>query len=89
MRFPIFVDRPQVMRDFFKKQGVYLGDWYAHVIDPKESNFSAVHYTRGSCLQAELLANKIINLPLYPAMTDKDVEKVVRVLKKYYLEKKL
>jgi perosamine synthetase len=83
LRFPIFVDNALAMKMYFKKKGIYLGDWYANVVDPKGSDFEKVYYTKGSCPTAELLAKKISNLPTYPVMSDGDVEKVIDVLKSY------
>lgn len=39
-------------------------------------------YTRGLCPKAEQLYERIITLPLYYAMTDEDVESVIRAVKK-------
>jgi len=83
LRFPIFMKHPTTAREYFRKSGMYLGDWYAHVIDPRDSNFSAVGYIRGSCPRAEEAARAIVNLPTYPLMTEEDAHAVVDVLRHY------
>lgn len=84
LRFPLRVANPQAMRSFFKaKRNIYLGDWYAHVLDPRGSDFTAVSYTKGSCPVAEAIACEIINLPTYPSMSDNDVTEVIDLLKQY------
>jgi len=83
IRFPLFIEKPSALREYFRKENIYLGNWYHNVIDPVDSNFSAVGYTRGSCKMAEILARKIINLPTYPAMEEEDVRRVIQILKNY------
>lgn len=83
LRFPLFVDKPDSYIQFFRQKGIYLGKWYSEVVDPKGTNFQKINYQIGSCPNAEMLAKKVINLPTYPTMTTKDVEKVIRVLKAY------
>ena len=85
LRFPIFTEHPATVREYFRNLHIYLGDWYAHVIDPRDSNFTAVAYVRGSCPKAEQCAQKIVNLPTYPIMTDEDVQIVLETLKQYVL----
>lgn len=46
-------------------------------------------YKRGLCPNAEKLYERMITIPLYPAMTDEDVESVIRAVKKvieFYLK---
>lgn len=83
LRFPIYLEKPFAMKEYFRSQQIYLGDWYANIIDPKDTNFSAIGYVRGSCPQAEYYAHRIINLPTYPAMEDNDVTRVLDVLRNY------
>jgi perosamine synthetase len=83
LRFPVFIKHPQTAREFFRTYAIYLGDWYAHVIDPRKTNMTAVGYVRGSCPKAEELAKKVINLPTFPTMTDEEVRLVLDTLKNY------
>lgn len=58
LRYPMRVDEPEKIIAKAKKQGVLLGNWYHHVIDPVP-----VAYKPGSCPRAEDAAKHIINLP--------------------------
>lgn len=83
LRFPMLVDKPKELLAFAKKGGILIGDWYSNIIDPKGVNLNKVGYIIGSCPVAEEAASKIINLPTYPRMTNKDVEKVIRVIREF------
>ena len=83
LRFPITIEKRDEILALLKKHGVYLGTWYANVIDPKGVDFDKVFYKRGSCPNAEKIAGSILNLPTYPTMILKDAKKVVTLLKQY------
>lgn len=51
--------------------------------------YKKLGYKRGICPNAEKLYERIITIPLYPAMTDEDVESVITAIKKvvgFYLK---
>lgn len=83
LRFPLLVKRRDEVLAYFKKHGVYLGNWYAEIVDPKGVDLEKVHYTKGSCPNAEAIAQTILNLPTYPTMSYVDAKKVVRLFKAY------
>lgn len=83
LRFPLFVNNRNELLQSAKKQHLYLGTWYSEVIDPKSVNFEKMHYVKGSCPNAEKIANKIINLPTYPTMSKDDQKKVINFIKTY------
>ena len=70
LRFPLFVQDREVLVAKAKSQGILLGNWYSHVIDPAKSDMKKIGYTRGSCPNAEKTASKIINLPTRIALSD-------------------
>lgn len=75
LRYPVLINDPvRVMRQA-KRQGILLGNWYHHVIDPKGVDLKAAGYVRGSCPHAETAAEHIVNLPTL--ITKKDVRKVI------------
>lgn len=84
LRYPILVDNPQKLMDFARKKRIYLGNWYDSVIAPKDSDPTKIYYLKGSCPKAEKLASKTVNLLLNPNMSEKDVWKIVKVVKDYY-----
>ncbi|MDO8621390.1 MAG: DegT/DnrJ/EryC1/StrS family aminotransferase [Candidatus Levybacteria bacterium] len=74
LRVPILVENKDRLFSYFKKRNIYLGDWYSNIIDPKSV---------GSCPNTENIAKKIVNLPSYPTLSQKEVLKVVALLKDY------
>jgi perosamine synthetase len=62
LRFPILVENRDFVLEKFKKENVYLGDWYRCVLDPC-SDLKFFDYEIGSCPKAEKITKKIVNLP--------------------------
>lgn len=83
LRFPILSDRKDELLSKFKKNQIYLGNWYSSTIDPKGVNFDNIFYVKSSCPKAEQVAKKIINLPTYPRMEIAYAKKIVDLLSKY------
>jgi perosamine synthetase len=83
LRFPIFVTNRDEVLQKLKSKGMYLGNWYSHVIDPKGTSFEQIFYTRGSCPKAEYIAKIIINLPTYQSVSRNDAKKIVTLITKY------
>lgn len=73
LRYPMRVDEPEKIIAKAKKQGILLGNWYHHVVDPV-----AIGYTTGSCPRAEEAAKHIINLPT--RISPKDAKRVIEAL---------
>ena len=63
-----------------RRQGIYLGDWYASVIAPADTDLEKMHYIQGSCPKAEQVAKQIFNLPTHINISPKDARKIVEVL---------
>lgn len=88
LRYPLLVNNPKKLLKFAKKRKILLGDWYSNIVDPKDVNLRKVGYVPRSCPTAEAVASKIVNLPTYPRMTRGDVEKVINIVKKFYVRNK-
>ena len=84
LRYSILVENPDELRKFAKKRDIILGNWYSNVIDPKGTDFGKIGYQKGSCPAAEEIAGKIVNLPTYPRMSQKDAMMVVGIIKEYF-----
>ena len=67
----------------FKKDLIYLGDWYSYIIDPKGSA-ERVKYRKGECTVAEKTSTEIVNLPCNPTLKDEDVERVLQSIDRFY-----
>jgi len=77
LRFPILIENRDFVLEKFKKENIYLGDWYKCVLDPC-SDLKNFDYKIGSCPQAEKKAKMIINLP---TLIDKEkAEYIVKIL---------
>lgn len=83
LRFAIEVDSPWQLLSMAKKREVLLGDWYSHVVDPKDVVLAKIGYRMGSCPLAEKAASRIINLPTYPRMTIEDAKRVIQIVNNY------
>lgn len=83
LRFPIISENRDEIVNFFKKNKIYLGDWYSNIIDPKGVDFEKIFFEKSSCPKALYYASQVINLPTYPTMTINDAKKVVKLLKEY------
>jgi dTDP-4-amino-4,6-dideoxygalactose transaminase len=77
LRFPILIENRDFVLEKFKKENIYLGDWYRCVLDPC-SDLKIFDYEIGSCPKAEKIIKKIINLP-----TLIEKEKAEYIIKKF------
>lgn len=87
LRYSIFVDEPNKLREFAAKRNIFLGDWYDGVVAPKGVDLEGVGYVAGSCPKAEEYTRKIVNLPTSPNLTMDDVQRVVSLVKIWKLKK--
>lgn len=83
LRFPLLVERRDDLIFNLKKKNIYIDKWYSNVIDPRGVDFEKIYYKKGSCPNAEVISQQIINLPTSPTMTKEDVQKIVYLVKKY------
>ncbi len=78
LRYPFYSHDPEKLRQRAKKEGILLGNWYHHVIDPTGADLPAVGYTAGSCPKAEKAASNVVNLPT--RISEQEARKVLEVL---------
>lgn len=83
LRYPLLIENAKGCIAFLRKQHMYIGNWYSNVIDPKGVSLKKLGYTAGMCSQAEYIATHMVNLPTYPALTDKEVYTITKALKAY------
>jgi len=88
LRYPIVVDNRDELVRLGRKNGIYFGTWYAHIIDPYQVSYTTVRYTLGSCPVAENIAKRILNVPTYPLMNTRKVQKIITFLDKYLVKTK-
>lgn len=85
LRVPYLVSDRDALVQACKKELIYLGTWYSHVIDPGEIPLKKLGYRKNECPIAEKISNQIINLPVNPTLSKEDITRVIRSIKKYEL----
>ncbi|QQS38563.1 aminotransferase class I/II-fold pyridoxal phosphate-dependent enzyme [Candidatus Woesebacteria bacterium] len=80
LRFPILVDDPKRILEIAKEKKILLGNWYTNIIDPK-CDLENVGYRLGDCPHAEYLSKRVVNLPTYPNLDEKQVHQVISLIK--------
>lgn len=83
LRLPLLVTDAKQLKLFARKNGVYLGDWYSNLIDPKGTDIQRFFYDTAKCPVALHVAKHIVNLPTYPTLQEKEIEKVAKIVKQY------
>lgn len=83
LRYPVFLQNPKEFKQYMRQHGVYVGDWYSNVIDPKGTDIYSLHYQSGLCPRAELIASHIANLPTYPTLKITETKKVATLYRAY------
>lgn len=81
LRFPLMTENAESIYDKAKSKKIILGRWYSNIIDPKGVDIVKIGYELGSCPKAEEAAKKIINLPTYPTLGERQVSQLVTFLK--------
>lgn len=85
LRIPYLVADRDALVQACKKELIYLGTWYSHVIDPGEISLKSLGYKKKECPVAEKISSQIINLPVNPTLGKEDITRVIRSIKKYEL----
>ncbi len=83
LRYPILTKKPKELMTFAKKQGIILGDWYSCVIAPCDSDINKTGYHAGDCPNAEHLAAQSVNLPTDRHITEKQADKIIKIINSY------
>jgi len=83
LRFPIVVERRDELLLEAKKQRIVLGDWYKTILYAPQKTLKLLGYTQGSCPNAEYLSKRIVNLPTFINLTEKDALRISSLVKKY------
>ncbi len=81
LRFPVFSENREKILDNFKRENIYLGDWYTSVLAPK-CNLMLFNY-QFDCHQAEEISKKILNLPTHIDVSEADAYKIIELFKKW------
>jgi len=83
LRYPLLTKNPKKLLAYAKKQGIILGDWYSCVIAPCDSDINKTGYHTGDCPNAERLAAESVNLPTDRHITEKQADKIIKIINSY------
>lgn len=83
LRYPIQIKNVNEVIVQARKQGIYLGDWYSSPIAPKDINNNSTFYTSGEALNCENINQKILNLPTFPKLKSKEINKIIKIVNQY------
>ena len=80
-KFPILMGNADQIREFMKPNNIHLDDgWTGASVCPRSVDQIASGYEKGSCPQAEMIADQILTLPTHPTMTMSQAQKLVKIL---------
>lgn len=83
LRFNIEMSKSEMLFIVAKKHHVILGNWYKNIIDPIGVRLEKIGYKIGLCPKAEKAAQRSINLPTYPRLSNGDLNYIIELIKKY------
>jgi dTDP-4-amino-4,6-dideoxygalactose transaminase len=86
MRYPVAVDYPYIVKNKLQKEEVIIGNWYNYPVIPKDIDLKRIQYHVGSCPNTEYIMEHMINLPTSMDVTEKDVERIVDLVKENIIE---
>ena len=86
LRFPLRATKAEEVLFRAKKNGMLLGNWYHHVVDPVGTDLAHIGYEWGSCPAAEAAARTIFNLPTYPTLGAQAHTQVSAFINTFYAE---
>jgi dTDP-4-amino-4,6-dideoxygalactose transaminase len=86
MRYPVAVDYPYIVKNKLQKEEVIIGNWYNYPVIPKGIDLKRIQYHVGSCPNTEYIMEHMINLPTSMDVTEKDVERIVDLVKENIIE---
>lgn len=80
-KFVIVVKSKEGLRDYLAKYGIQTKNVYPQPLYDEPIFYE---YKKGVCVNAEVITKGNIALPIFPDMTDEEVEYVIEMVKKFY-----
>ncbi len=80
--FEVQVDSRENFIEYMETNNIYCGMHYpipCHL----QNAFSFLKYSEGTCLNAEKLAKSCVSLPMFPELTDEEIERIIDACNKY------
>ena len=83
MRYPVLVENSDKILIEMKKYNIHLDDgWRKSPVVPPDTDLKEMKYVRGSCPEAEKLAEIILNLPTHINITQEKAQRIINILEK-------
>ena len=79
--FTVLAENKKKLIKKARRKHIILGDWFPQAVGPIEVNLEKCDYKKGSCPVAEEVSLKCVNLPTHFRMDERDVGRVVRVIR--------
>lgn len=83
LRFPVLIkeDKVKKLMDVMKQHNVIIGDWYRKILYADLATLKLLGYHSGDTPNAELVAQRIINLPTGLNVTPQRAEEIAEIVK--------
>ena len=81
IRFPILVENRDKYLEKLNSNLIEPGLWFTAPLSSPSIDHKLFKYKIGSCPTAERIADKIINLPTHNKLNNKDVNKIIGLIK--------
>lgn len=83
LRVAFLIAKPDQLTKSLTKAGIYLTDrWYRQPVDCGSLNCHS-EYIKGSCPNAELAAQQVVNLPTHRGINLASIEKIVQLIQQH------
>ncbi len=84
--FHLYVVRTQFrkpLQDYLAGAGVGTGVHYPKAVD-QQGAYASLGYESGSCPNAEQAATEVLSLPMFPQLTEQELDQAVRLIRFFY-----
>jgi dTDP-4-amino-4,6-dideoxygalactose transaminase len=73
----------EALRDYLVGAGVHTSVHYPKGVHLQQA-YASLGYREGSCPQAEAAAGEVLSLPIFPQLSDHEVEQVIRLIRFFF-----
>ncbi len=82
-QFTIRAPRRDALAAFLKERGIATRIYYP-IIVPAQPAFASLGYRTGDHPVSERLAGEVLSLPIYPGLTEEQVDRIARAIRAFY-----
>lgn len=82
-RYVVLTPLRDSLRDYLAGTGIQTGIHYPRPVYLEQA-FAYLGYQRGACPVAEDLASRVLSLPIFPQLTGREVDQVVRLIRIFF-----